>query len=197
MRREPKPPGIGKKKGGRLTGNLSPTHPRRLEALQRDQQVLQLRLAGLTYNEIARQLNYGSPMGPQIALKRAMNRALGDQKHLAEEYRSVLLLRLERLHRAYWVAAVGAPEVGRPGDANYRPAQAADAKAADRILKIIASTMSLLGLEPPKGQTPIVDPQEVARDIQSALDEIQRSVSGLPVSSETPDEAIAGSEEEE
>jgi len=164
-RREPKPRGRAKK--GVLVGRNRPTSPRRVETLQNDTRVLNLRMAGLSYADIAREVGFESRQTAQQALKRALDRAHAEQQDLADEYRHILLARLERLHRAYWFQAIGTPAQGTT------PAVPPNMKAADRTLRIVAQTMALLGLEPPRGFIPPSNPEDVARQIKTYLDEME------------------------
>lgn len=78
---------------------MSVTKPRSdaqvIEALRREQAVLDLRIAGKTYREIAPLVGYTDPSAARQAFVRAKERLLDQTRETAEEYRALLLERYE------------------------------------------------------------------------------------------------------
>ena len=75
--------------------------PRRIEAQNKQQQALELRMAGRTWQEIAEHLGYKSHTGAyeavKVALSRSNHEAVGD-------YRSLTLGRLTKILQVHWPA---------------------------------------------------------------------------------------------
>ena len=72
----------------------SKTSPRRIEAVERARQALELRIAGATFDQIAVQLGYASKAGAYLAVKAALDRVPAAE---VAEYRRLNLERLNRL----------------------------------------------------------------------------------------------------
>jgi hypothetical protein len=80
----------------------SKTSPRRFETAKKVKKAIQLRIAGKSYDEIARILNYNSPQ----AVSKAVLKALRDiPKEKAEELRTVENQRLDALQDGVWPRA--------------------------------------------------------------------------------------------
>lgn len=156
----------------RRVGASSPTSTHNLTSMARQERVLQLRMAGLDFATIAKEVGYGDKSGAHHALTAAMKAAHGRIDKQAEEYRQLLLLRLERLVRAHWMLAMGQPERGQPGQLGYQPAMPPSLKAADRILKTIDREMALVGLTRGGAAQPTT-PEELAAKIREALGGIE------------------------
>lgn len=107
----------------------SKTSVRRLSAVERQLQALDLRKTGASYPQIARALGYKSPSGAFQAVNAALERVVREP---AEEVRALELERLDRLQFAAWPAA-----------------SQGDVKAIDAILRIMKRRAELLGLDAP------------------------------------------------
>jgi len=100
------------------------------ELLEKERQVLELRRAGATYDEIARATGYATPQGAYLAYGRALKRTLTNAG--SEELREMELDRLDRLQRAVWPKALNG-----------------EYPAVDRVLKIMNQRAQYLGLYAP------------------------------------------------
>ena len=98
---------------------------------EREEQALQLRIAGLTYRRIGEAMGI-SESGAYKAVKRALRRLNERIAENAEELRRMEMERLDALHLAFWPRA-----------------KQGDEKAADRILRIDAARRALCGLDAP------------------------------------------------
>lgn len=107
----------------------SKTSKRRIKAVERQRNALELRKAGATYQKIAEQLHYRGPSGAYKAVMCAL------KKTLQEPARDVRLLELGRLDALYI-------EV-------YRMARKGVLGAVDRCLRIMERRSKLLGLDAP------------------------------------------------
>jgi hypothetical protein len=101
-----------------------------LEVIERERQVLELRRAGATFEEIARAVGYKNHSGASEAYKRAIRRAFA--KAGVDEMRELELDRLDRLTRAVWPKAL-----------------TGDLSAVDRVLKIMHQRAQYVGLYSP------------------------------------------------
>lgn len=127
--------------------------PRMAQAATQERQALELRKAGVTFQQIAAQLGYRDAAGAHKAVTRALDRvpAMG-----VEELREVDSERLERLLLAVWQQAISG-----------------DLKAIDRALRILDQRARLLGLEVPKSVAAEVSvhpgvPAEVEKKLAAA-----------------------------
>jgi hypothetical protein len=102
---------------------------RRIAAHARQLQALELRLAGVTYEQIATQLGYASRSGAHRAVESALKQTLREP---AEALRELSAQRLDRATTALW-----------------RRVQDGDAHAIDVLLRIEARRARLLGLDAP------------------------------------------------
>ena len=73
--------------------------PRRIDAQQKQQQAMELRMAGRTWQEIADHLGYASHTGAYEAFKVALSRSNHDA---AEDYRSLTIGRLTKILQIHW-----------------------------------------------------------------------------------------------
>lgn len=103
------------------------------ELLEKERQVLELKRAGATFDDIARTLGYANSSGAWQAYKRAMKRTLVEAG--AEELRDAELDRLDRLQRAVWSNAING-----------------DLSAVNTVLKIMQRRAMYLGLDAPARQ---------------------------------------------
>lgn len=95
--------------------------------LQREQDALELKRAGVTYDVIAERLKFANRGGAYKAVQRALVRTMQEP---ADELRTIELDRLERLHFAAWAKAING-----------------DLRAIDRVLRIAERRAKLLGLD--------------------------------------------------
>jgi len=107
----------------------SKTSKRRIKAVERQRDALELRKAGATYQQIADQLRFRGPSGAYKSVMSAL------KKTLQEPARDVRLLELSRLDALY-------VEV-------YRMARQGVLGAVDRCLRIMERRARLMGLDAP------------------------------------------------
>ncbi len=106
----------------------SPTAARMVTASERERQAVTLRMAGTTFAEIAKQLNYKGRQGAYAAV----TRALAENEEVVAHERSLALMRLDRMLRGIWPKAT-----------------TGDLLAIDRVLKLSEERAKLLGLYKP------------------------------------------------
>jgi len=99
----------------------------------KQQEALRLKLAGATLDDIARQLGYSHPSAARKAYLAALH---SPSRESVAQAREIERLRLERLHLLWWLRATANPT-------------APDPEATDRVLKISAARVALLGLARP------------------------------------------------
>jgi len=99
-------------------------------ARKREADALNLRLAGATYDAIAKQIGLASPGAAQKAFERSLERLAPVKDR--EEARALEAARLDRMQIAHWQKAVS----GDPG-------------ATETVLRIMARRARLLGLDAP------------------------------------------------
>lgn len=102
---------------------------RRIDARNRQQQALELRMAGRTWTEIADTLGYASHTGAYEAVKVALSRS---NHEAAEDYRSLTLGRLTKILQVHWPLML-------QGDGN----------ATRYCLQTIKDMRELMGLDSP------------------------------------------------
>jgi hypothetical protein len=139
------------------------------ELLDKERQVLELRRAGATYEEIARATGYATPQGAYLAYGRALKRTLTSAG--SEELREMELDRLDRLQRAVWPKALNG-----------------EYPAVDRVLKIMAQRAQYLGLYAPTK----VQVEAVVYDAGTIESEVQR-LTRLLVSADSGEQSALGS----
>jgi chemotaxis protein histidine kinase CheA len=108
----------------------SKTSERRLKAAERQREALQLRAAGRTFEDIAKELGYRGPSGAYRAVQAGLKKTLQEP---ADELRRVECERLDRLMEALWERAIVRGNVA----------------AVDRVLRIMERRSRLLGLDAP------------------------------------------------
>jgi hypothetical protein len=101
-----------------------------VQAVDRQRQALELRRAGLTFQQIARRLGYAHPAGAYHAVQRGLQTTLQEP---ADELRGLELERLDALHQAMWPRAIRG-----------------NVWAVDRVLSIMQRRARLLGLDAPR-----------------------------------------------
>ncbi len=106
----------------------APSHPRMVKAKEREAQAVQMRAAGATLSDIAKQLGYRGKQGAHTAIMRALK---GDEETI-DHVRTLELWRMDRMLRAVFPLAI-----------------TGDLQAIDRVLKISDARAKLLGLYKP------------------------------------------------
>jgi len=105
------------------------TSERRLKALEKQRQALELRKAGADFRQIAQKLGYAGPSGAHKAVLVAIAESLREP---AEAVIELEVARLDKLLMGVWSAACG-------GDLN----------AIDRVLQIEGMRCKILGMNAP------------------------------------------------
>lgn len=109
------------------------TSPRRIRAVEKQQQAIELRMAGRTYAEIAKALHYANHAGAIAAVKKGLERTL---QPAADEFRALTLERLTKVLQVHWPSMLQKDE-----------------KSSALVLSTIKDIRELLGLDAPvKGQ---------------------------------------------
>lgn len=111
---------------------MNHTGEKAIDATEKQRQALELRKAGATFEQIAKQLDYATHVGAMKAVKSALKKVLREP---AEELRQMEVERLDALMLPLWKQA-------RDGNQG----------AVDRILKIMERRAKLLGLDAPVKQ---------------------------------------------
>jgi hypothetical protein len=111
-----------------------PTENQRLSAAERQRNALELRKAGIGYQQIADALGYRGVSGAYYAVQSALKRTMREP---SKAVRALEQARLDKILSAVWPAAIS-------GDLN----------AIDRVLKIMARRAALLGLNSPRKIAP-------------------------------------------
>ena len=132
----------------------SKTSIRRLQAVERAKQALELRKGGASFPEIARALGYSGPAGAYQAVMSALRKTL---KEPAEEVRTLEVARLDAMLLALW------PQV-RQGNQG----------AIDKALKVEERRAKLLGLDAPAK----IAPTDPAGEREYAIG-LERRLQGL------------------
>ncbi|MGQ9555903.1 MAG: hypothetical protein ACUVWR_17520 [Anaerolineae bacterium] len=120
---------------------------RRIRTIERDQQALELRKAGVPYLEIAARLGWRSASTAHVAVTRALRRTLQEP---ADELRELEVARLDALLFAIW------PQTSE-----------GNLDAIDRALRIMERRAKLLGLDRPVEQK--LDVSEALADVLERL----------------------------
>lgn len=123
----------------------SRTSPRRITAVDKQRQALELRMAGATFRQIADQLGYKGPQGAQFAVEAALDKTIREP---ADRLRELDARRLDSLLLTYWPMAKGG-----------------NMDALDRVLRILQRRAKLLGLD-----LPVVDPSRTDIDVAVRVD---------------------------
>ena len=118
----------------------SRTSPRRIGAVEKSVQALELRKAGHTYEEIALSLGYKSASGALYAVEKALDRVPAPEVH---RFRKLNLGRLNTILRTWWPVMVG--------DASI----ADRAVATDKIRGVIHDIRQLYRLDVPAPKEPM------------------------------------------
>ena len=125
---------------------------RRITAHQRQLKALELRLAGCSYEQIAREVGYASRSGAHKSVESALRQSLREP---ADELRAISAERLDRVTLAVW-----------------RAANAGDLRAIDVLLRIEARRARLLGYDAPlRGEISGPEGKPLALDLKGLSDE--------------------------
>ena len=103
--------------------------PRRIGAVQKQQQALEMRIAGHNWQEIADTLGYSDHSGAFRAVESALQKTL---KAPSEEYRIITLERLTTVLKTFWPGMLGG-----------------DIQAGKMVLQTVSDIRKLLGLDAP------------------------------------------------
>lgn len=123
--------------------------------VERRSKAIALRLAGVDYDSIAKQLGYSSRGAAYNEIENALAKQVEANSRVLEELREIELMRLDRLQAAAW-----------------RQALDGDFRAIEVCLKLIDRRCKLLGLDAPERVEVItVDWLDAAiRDVQAKID---------------------------
>jgi hypothetical protein len=133
------------------------------DLVDKERQVIELRRAGATFDDIARAIGFKHPSGAQQAYARALKRVLVEAG--AEEVRVMELDRLDRLQRSVWPQAL-----------------AGDINSVNTVLRIMHRRAQYLGLDAPIKQEVRVD----IADASSIDAEVARLIEMLAANDPAP-----------
>ena len=128
--------------------------PRRIDAAERRRKALQLKLAGATYEQIARtpvaagsdQTLYSSRKRAHEAVKRELDELAAETKDTAEQLRAMELARLESMQVALWPSTRPSRPVTCDG-CGHEMYREPSLEAIDRVIKILERRAKYLGLD--------------------------------------------------
>jgi len=123
------------------------------EQFDKENQVLELRRAGETWERIAKAVGYANASGAQKAYQRVVIRV---QRDTVDDIRDLELDRLDRLQRAYWTPAI----------------LERDKRAAELVLKIMDRRAKLLGIDAPNRIQAEVITYDGSHDVESDIERI-------------------------
>ena len=118
----------------------SETSARKVTGAERARQAVELRKAGASYDEIARQCGYRSRSGAYKAVSGALRDLVAKTSLAADELRELETIRLDALNDALWSRAL-----------------AGELPAIDRVIRLMERRAKLLGLDAPE-QTELSGP---------------------------------------
>jgi DNA-binding CsgD family transcriptional regulator len=134
--------------------------PREAQALRRERDAIELRMAGATYEDIGEMLGMNKA-GAQKAVKRAMEKLKQEIIEGGDTLKAIEIARLDRMQEGIWKLATG---------------KFPDVKAIDMILKIMDRRAKLLGLdvvtettEPRKTIVRVIHVNEAGEDITGEI----------------------------
>ena len=124
----------------------SRTSPRRLAVVEKQRQALELRKAGVTFQEIADALGYATAQGALLAVESGLRKTL---QQPADELRKIDLERLETMLRQVWPFVIAPTVKAMPIGGGVAMQVWDDAKfhATGTVLTILARRAKLLGLD--------------------------------------------------
>jgi len=128
--------------------------PRRIDAAERRRKALQLKLAGATYEQIARtpiepgstQTLYSSRKRAHEAVKKELDELAVETKDTAEQLRAMELARLESMQVALWPSTRPTKAVTCEGCGTTMWREPS-LEAIDRVIKILERRAKYLGLD--------------------------------------------------
>src|SRR5436309_14392836 len=85
---------------------MAPSKAQKAATAQRRAQAIQLRMAGMIYEDIAARLGYSSRQAAARDIQRALDIARGEQHAAAAHCIALDLMRLDRLQTAAWPEAL-------------------------------------------------------------------------------------------
>jgi outer membrane PBP1 activator LpoA protein len=147
--------------------NPSSSAPRVIKAEERRTEAMRLRISGLTYRQIADELNCTVSTAHDLVMTE-LRQAREEASETREELRQIELDRLDGLQAAYYSAALEG-----------------DAQAAELCLKIAKHRASLVGIESPKEIHATIDVR-VAHLVSAALFRVEEEIMAR-LSAECPD----------
>ncbi len=133
---------------------------RSISAAEKKEKAIRLRLGGLSFAEIGRQLGVSRTMAFKY-INSELKELAAKATHSAEQLRQMELLRLDKLTTSLWLKAAGG-----------------DVYAIDRVLKIMERRAKLTGIDGPQKVAPVMpggdDPYQnmSTEDLNAAIDSI-------------------------
>jgi hypothetical protein len=158
----------------------------KLDEIKRVEQVVALRIAGLSYTQIAKQLGYAGRQGPFEVVKRHLQEHRKELALKVDDVRELEVQRIDTLLRAHWRAATTPPEtVDAQGIARVQPLKVrlANLKSAEFVVKLMERRSRLLGLDAPldirhSGSMELLSFTDAKARVQAALREGQSAAFG-------------------
>lgn len=143
----------------------SDTDPADVALTQQERRVMDLRLTGMGFTEIAAEVGYAGPGSAYKALKRAMQKTLQEP---ADELRKIEGERLDRLFEVAFAKATGGGERALV--------------AIDRCLQIQARRAALLGLDAPiRIEEHVISEDAVDAELRRLSEQIAERGGAIPV----------------
>lgn len=121
--------------------------PETVELTSIEIRAVQLRMAGMTFTEIANALGYSNRGGAHKAVSRALKKW---GWNTVDEYRQIELQRLDALTTRYWPAAMGKAERRDENGEIIDPGTPPDPNAANMVMRLMERRARLLGLDAPQ-----------------------------------------------
>lgn len=115
----------------------------------RDKRIVELRMAGATYQEIAEAVGFTEGHGAYDAWRRIMKQTRTSLQESAAEAMALEADRIDRLFRVAWTRAIGSP-ARKQEDGTVIPAVPPSKQWMDRAVKLMQRRAELLGLDAPK-----------------------------------------------
>jgi len=118
---------------GLLQRNPNPAERKSID--RKADSALELRLAGVRWDEIAETLGYASPQSAKTAVERALQRNLMDRKEDTDDLRRMAASRYDRLLRSVWPKAMDPGTEDAPNPDHLSAVKTA-AEITDRFVKL-------------------------------------------------------------
>ncbi len=128
----------------------------RAATAERRTRAISMRLAGVDYETIARQLGYSDRSAACKDVSRALEQRTKEQQQSADALRTAEIMRLDRLQAGLWTAAA-----------------AGDPRSVETVIKVIDRRVKLLGLD------------QAQRVIDNAVDAWLQQLTGAEVTAES------------